>query len=42
MSAPEVQQHLEKEALPGANVTSDQDLDNYVLENVFGEIYLVR
>ncbi|KAJ7903220.1 hypothetical protein B0H13DRAFT_1717346 [Mycena leptocephala] len=35
MNALEVQQHLEKEVLPGANVTSDHDLDNYVLENVF-------
>ncbi|KAF7346957.1 Choline dehydrogenase [Mycena venus] len=35
MNAPEVQQHLEKEVLPGANVTSDHDLDNYILENVF-------
>jgi choline dehydrogenase len=42
MNAPEVQQHLEKEVLPGANVTSDHDLDNFVLENVFGEIYLVQ
>ncbi|KAJ7260534.1 hypothetical protein C8J57DRAFT_1337467 [Mycena rebaudengoi] len=35
MNALEVKQHLEKEVLPGANVTSDRDLDNYVLENVF-------
>ncbi|KAJ6536241.1 glucose-methanol-choline oxidoreductase, partial [Mycena capillaripes] len=35
MNAPEVQQHLEKEVVPGANVTSDHDLDNYILENVF-------
>jgi hypothetical protein len=42
MNALEVKQHLEKEVLPGANVTSDRDLDNYVLENVFGKIYLVQ
>jgi hypothetical protein len=42
MNAPEVQQHLEKEVLPGGKVTSDHDLDNFVLENVFGEIYLVQ
>ncbi|KAJ6570514.1 glucose-methanol-choline oxidoreductase-like protein [Mycena vulgaris] len=36
MNTPKVQKFVEKEVLPGANVTSDEDLDNYVVEKVFG------
>ncbi|KAJ7710989.1 hypothetical protein B0H14DRAFT_2646052 [Mycena olivaceomarginata] len=36
MKTPEVKQYVEKEVNPGANVTTDEDLDNYVLESVFG------
>ncbi|KAF8182979.1 GMC oxidoreductase-domain-containing protein [Mycena galopus ATCC 62051] len=35
MKTPEVKQYVEKEVNPGANVTTDEDLDNYVLENIF-------
>jgi hypothetical protein len=34
MKTPEVKKYVEKEVHPGANVTMDEDLDNYVLENV--------
>ncbi|KAJ7280597.1 oxidoreductase [Mycena rebaudengoi] len=36
MNTPKVRKFIEKEVLPGANVTSDEDLDNYVMEKVFG------
>ncbi|KAJ7259830.1 hypothetical protein C8J57DRAFT_1135075 [Mycena rebaudengoi] len=36
MNTPKVQKFVEKEVLPGANITSDKDLDNYVMEKVFG------
>ncbi|KAJ7814449.1 hypothetical protein B0H13DRAFT_1477848, partial [Mycena leptocephala] len=36
MNAPEVQKFVEKEVLPGANITSDEDLDKYVMGKVFG------
>ncbi|KAJ7833301.1 hypothetical protein B0H13DRAFT_2428526 [Mycena leptocephala] len=35
MNTPEIQKYSEKEVLPGANMASDEDLDNYVLEHVF-------
>lgn len=41
MNTPAIQKFVKKEVIPGANVTSDEDLDNYILERVFGEIYLV-
>ncbi|KAJ7268467.1 choline dehydrogenase [Mycena rebaudengoi] len=34
MNTPKVRKFVEKEVLPGANVTSDEDLDNYVMEKV--------
>ncbi|KAJ7923610.1 hypothetical protein B0H13DRAFT_1864753 [Mycena leptocephala] len=34
MNTPEVQKFVEKEVLPGANITSDEDLDNYVMGKV--------
>ncbi|KAJ7280596.1 hypothetical protein C8J57DRAFT_1464109 [Mycena rebaudengoi] len=40
MNTPKVRKFVEKEVLPGVNVTSDEDLDNYVMEKVFGEIHL--
>ncbi|KAJ7920496.1 hypothetical protein B0H13DRAFT_1987033 [Mycena leptocephala] len=36
MKTPEVKKYVEKEVHPGADVTTDEDLDNYVLESVFG------
>ncbi|KAJ7270565.1 hypothetical protein C8J57DRAFT_1322068 [Mycena rebaudengoi] len=36
MNTPKVRKFVEKEVLPGANVRSDEDLDNYVVEKVFG------
>jgi choline dehydrogenase len=41
MNTPEVQKFVEKEVLPGANITSDEDLDKYVMGKVFGEIHLL-
>lgn len=41
MKTPEVEKYVEKEVHPGAGVTTDEDLDNYVLESVFGEIYSI-
>jgi hypothetical protein len=41
MKTPEVKQYVEKEVNPGANVTTDEDLDNYILESVFGETYSI-
>jgi choline dehydrogenase len=41
VNTPEVQKFVEEEVIPGANVTSDEDLNNYVMEKVFGEIHLV-
>jgi choline dehydrogenase len=41
MNTPGVQKFVEREVLPGANITSDEHLDKYVMQKVFGEIQLV-
>ncbi|KAJ7890969.1 glucose-methanol-choline oxidoreductase, partial [Mycena olivaceomarginata] len=35
MNTPAIQKFVKKEVIPGANVRSDEDLDNYILERVF-------
>ncbi|KAK7052487.1 choline dehydrogenase [Favolaschia claudopus] len=35
LTAPQVAKFVEREVLPGANVTSDKEIDNYILENIF-------
>jgi hypothetical protein len=37
MKAPKLEPLIEREILPGANVTSDEDLENYILENIYCE-----
>jgi choline dehydrogenase len=37
MKAPKLGPLIEREILPGANVTSDEDLENYILENIYCE-----
>ena len=37
MQDPGVQAFIDEEAFPGEDVNTDDELDQYVLENVYGE-----